>query len=104
MKCPNCGAQLRGEICEYCGSAVEKPKAENEQRVRRARLYRQLNIYFCDGNNGFIIVLRQFNRISSFGDFSPHLADAYVSLIFWVLACGVSPTDAGVCPFSRERL
>ena len=34
MKCPNCGAQLRGEICEYCGSAVEKPKAENEQKNR----------------------------------------------------------------------
>ncbi len=26
MKCPNCGAELTGETCDYCGSAVKKQK------------------------------------------------------------------------------
>ena len=72
MKCPNCGAQLRGEICEYCGSAVENPKAENEQKNRGGPklLVWLVSIFiFVMAITVFTIVLRQFNRLSSFGDF-----------------------------------
>lgn len=27
MKCPYCSAEVRGEVCEYCGSAMPKEKA-----------------------------------------------------------------------------
>lgn len=27
MKCPNCGAELTGDVCEYCGSHFEKKQA-----------------------------------------------------------------------------
>lgn len=25
MKCPNCGAEVTGNVCEYCGSHISKP-------------------------------------------------------------------------------
>lgn len=102
MKCPNCGAQLRGEICEYCGSVVEKPKAENEQKNRggpKLLVWLVFIFIFVMAITVFIIVLRQFNRVSSFGDFFAAFGqDAPVSDALEWVACGVSPTDAGGLP------
>lgn len=28
MKCPNCGAEVTGDVCEYCGSKITKPSKD----------------------------------------------------------------------------
>lgn len=32
MKCPNCGAEVNGKFCAYCGSAVEQEAEENNYK------------------------------------------------------------------------
>lgn len=32
MKCPNCGAEVNGKFCAYCGSAVEQEVEENNYK------------------------------------------------------------------------
>lgn len=60
MKCPNCGAELNGDVCEYCGSHFERehgrshrpgcPKCGSENvsySLQRSSWYTQDTYGYC---------------------------------------------------------
>ena len=69
MKCPNCGAELTGETCDYCGSAVKKQK--EKKTGWGLRLFVCLIFIFVIVVSVIIFttVLRQFRQMPSFEDF-----------------------------------
>lgn len=76
MKCPNCGAELTGDVCEYCGTHAPRekvkmnrsacPKCGSEHvsyTLQRNTWYTQETVGICKdcgyswskgGNNGFV--------------------------------------------------
>lgn len=85
MKCPNCGAEFNGDVCEYCGSHFHRehgrqnrpgcPKCGSENisySLQRNTWYTQETYGYCKdcgyswcrGNNGF-------GGFGGFGGFAP---------------------------------
>lgn len=69
MKCPNCGAELTGETCDYCGSTVKKQKEKKTGWGLRLFVWLIFIFVIVVFVLIFTTVLRQFRQMPSFEDF-----------------------------------
>ena len=65
IECPNCGAPLRSENCEYCGSYIDlgtNLQIELEiERLRKKIAYRQAQLDQASQSNQILAVLHANN-------------------------------------------
>ena len=65
IECPNCGAPLRSENCEYCGSHIDlgtNLQIELEiERLRKKIAYRQCQLDQASQSNQILAVLHANN-------------------------------------------
>ena len=49
MKCPNCGAQVTGKFCEYCGAEMPKMAPETVNNIEDHSSRQVINNFYFQG-------------------------------------------------------
>lgn len=59
MKCPNCGAEVTGNFCEYCGSEMPKEKSITNINNKSKTI---INNYYTNGN---VLSQKNLNNVTA---------------------------------------